>query len=90
MSEKFIKNWSIDIGQDRFAMFPPMFRFQLNDHFVYLPLKDIKDWFNEISDSRGNQSEKAIKAKKNLDSIFAELFHPFRDYSFLGEKKSES
>lgn len=79
--ERFVKNFSIQIGQDAFRMFQPMMRLQLNDHYIVLPLENIKDWFNTIWDSQGSQCIKAIEAKRNLDQIFAELLSPFRDYS---------
>jgi hypothetical protein len=82
MSEiKPIKHFSIEIGQDAFRLYPPMLTFYLNDRFVTLPLKDIRDWFNTIYESKGNRSEESYKAKKNIDQIFHELLNPFMDFS---------
>lgn len=80
--EKFITSFSIDIGQDAFRMHPPMIRFSINERFCVARLEDMKDWFNTIWDSQGDQNLKAIEAKRNLDTFFADLLHPFIDYTF--------
>ncbi len=79
--EKFINNFSIEIGQDRFRTMEPLIKFQLNDQWVAIPLKEMRDWFNTIWDSQGDQNKKAIDAKRKLDGFFIELLHPFIDYS---------
>lgn len=81
MSEKFIKNFSIEIGQDSFRSHPPMITFKLNDRFVTVKLEDMKDWFNTIWDSQGDRNEEAYKAKRQLDRLFNELINPFVDFS---------
>lgn len=80
MSEKFIKNFDIFVGQPSIGGLPlydAVITFKVNDYFVQAKLKDFKEWIDDIYNSKGKGGEKAYKAKENLDAFFNDLLHPW-------------
>jgi hypothetical protein len=80
IDKKFIDNFNIYIGQPAIGGLPlydAVITFKINDYFVQAKLKDFKQWIDDICESRGNRSEKAYEAKKNLDAFFHDLLHPW-------------
>lgn len=79
MTDKFIKNFRINVGQDAFRISQPFIQFVLNDRYITCELKEFKSWIDEICNSKGDRNEKAYEAKRKLDTFFAELLHPFME-----------
>lgn len=86
INQKFIKDFEILIGQDRFRTIPPMLSFRINNHTITVPLKDFKKWIDDIVVGNGNRDEKSYKAFKNFKSFFNELLYPYIDYSTKEDK----
>ena len=85
MTEKSIKNLSIEIGHN------PMYgqtakdaiiTFFINERLSSVKLKDLHGWIDTIWKSQGNRNEDAYEAFRKFESFFHELLHPFVDYKF--------
>lgn len=69
--------FKINIGQSAILGRPmgdAFITFEFKDRFSTVKLTEFKNWIDDIVESKGNRSEKAYAAKKNLDNFFNELF----------------
>ncbi len=85
MSEKFIKQFEINIGSFTKGS-EPFITIIINDRQCTVSLKDLRDWINTIYDSKGDRSEKAYKAFDNFKAFIAEPLCRFFDYEEMRKK----